>query len=126
MGFEKTQRKRVFFGSMVIFLSTKLFCRHDLKPSLIHNDHTSQLFCIAAPIEYNKEEEAVEENWRKDVDLRVWTTGQDRYILNTNLGSSREVFISYPTIGGPIQCMAQSPLDPNRYYRFFVKNFLLI
>lgn len=79
----------------------------------MHNDHATTLFCIAAPVEINKEEE--NENWREVNELRVWTMGQDRYILNTSLGASREVFISYPTIGGPIQCLVQSPLDPNRY-----------
>lgn len=83
-----------------------------MKPTLIHNDHASILFCIAAPIELNKGEE--EGNWRKDSSLSVWTMGQDRSILNTSLDSSREVIISYPTIGGLVQCLAQSPLDPNR------------
>lgn len=102
------------------FLFVKLCCRHGLKPSLIHNDHMTHLFCIAAPIDYNKKQAEKEENWREENDLRVWTMGQDRHILNTNLGASREVFISYPTIGAPIQCMVTSPLDPNRYYIFLV------
>lgn len=102
------------------FLFAKLCCRHGLHPSLIHNDHTTHLFCIAAPIDYNKSQAGKEEeNWREGNDLTVWTMGQDRHILNTKLGASREVIISYPTIGAPIQCMVTSPLDPNRYYIFF-------
>lgn len=92
-----------------------VFYRFYFKPKLVHNDHTAVLFSIATPQRLTTEEIDDEESKKLENDISVWTLGQDRYILNTNLGCRREVLISYPTIGGPIQCFVQCPLDPNRY-----------
>lgn len=77
--------------------------------SIIHNDHHAQLFCIAAPpIVLNAY------NWQDEPDMNAWTIGQERLLLNTSLGSKRNVLSCYSTFGGTVNCMQLSPLDPNR------------
>ncbi|KAI4463478.1 gem-associated protein 5 [Holotrichia oblita] len=79
---------------------------------LIHHDHGSNLFSIAAPIHViHKSEE--HSNDSKEP-LFAWTFGQERFLLCTSLQADRTTFSSYPTNGGYIYCLASSPLDPNR------------
>lgn len=76
---------------------------------MIHNYHNTQLFSIAGPVTlYN------EYNWLDEADSNVWTTGQDRLLLNTSLTTQKSVLSAYPTFGGSVNCMQLSPLDPNR------------
>ncbi|KAK4887150.1 hypothetical protein RN001_003421 [Aquatica leii] len=86
--------------------------QRDCKPRLIHSDHTKQLFCIAAPT--RKHECADDEDWRDKNLLNAWTTGSDRFILNTSLGCDHKTLGCYTTIGGTITCLIPSPIDPTR------------
>ncbi|XP_060517514.1 gem-associated protein 5-like isoform X2 [Cylas formicarius] len=74
---------------------------------LIHRDHHGLIFNISAPIKPLKESEASDE-------YNVWSLGQDRLVLNTDLQKERKNLNCYPTLGASITCFAQSPLDPNR------------
>ncbi|KAG5877680.1 hypothetical protein JTB14_003835 [Gonioctena quinquepunctata] len=77
--------------------------------SVIHKDHTTTLFAIAAPtVFYN------ESNWSERSNSNVWTVGQDRLLLNTSLTREKTNLASYPTFGGNVPCLELSPLDPNR------------
>ncbi|KAJ8913469.1 hypothetical protein NQ315_013849 [Exocentrus adspersus] len=76
--------------------------------SIIHNDHNSILFSIAAPVVLLNDY-----NWLDQRKLNVWTFGHDRVLLNTSLSSERKNLAYYPTLGNA-ECFASSPLDPNR------------
>lgn len=77
------------------------------------------LFSIAAPVvplnEYN---------WLDERKLNVWTMGHDRLLLNTSVTSERKNLACYPTLGNA-ECFALSPIDPNRYGKFFTSGFFV-
>ncbi|XP_018568237.1 gem-associated protein 5 isoform X2 [Anoplophora glabripennis] len=76
--------------------------------SVLHCDHNSMLFSIAAPIVFLNEH-----NWLDERKMNVWTVGHDRLLLNTDLTSERKNLACYPTLGNA-ECLALSPVDPNR------------
>nr|XP_022912790.1 gem-associated protein 5 [Onthophagus taurus] len=77
---------------------------------LVHHDHSSNLFVIAAPIILIPEWK----NENKSQCLFAWTIGQERYLLNTSLQADRTIVASLPTLGGHIYSLKSSLLDPSR------------
>ncbi|XP_074038837.1 gem-associated protein 5 isoform X2 [Leptinotarsa decemlineata] len=77
--------------------------------SIIHNEHSPRLFCIAGPMETYDES-----NWLDCQGLNAWTVGQERMLLNTELSTNKTRLACYPTLAGTVPCMELSPLDPNR------------
>lgn len=86
---------------MIFFSQAKFF--HP-----VHRDHWSVLFSIKAPIVYKNEY-----NFLQKDDVNVWTTGMDRMIINTDLRTMKNL-ACLPALGSSVNCMAASPLDPNR------------
>ncbi|KAJ8984371.1 hypothetical protein NQ317_003519 [Molorchus minor] len=78
--------------------------------SVVHNDHSTLLFSICAPISILNEYNWLDVEEKK---LNVWTIGQDRLLLNTSLSSERKNLACYPTVG-VVECFVPSPLDPTR------------
>lgn len=52
------------------------------------------------------------EDWQPDKRI-VWTTAMDKHITGCSIASSN-FLLDIPTLGGAVQCMALSPLDPSR------------
>ncbi|CAH1174063.1 unnamed protein product [Phaedon cochleariae] len=77
--------------------------------SLVHKDHNTLLFSIAAPVSYSDEF-----NWLEKRQMNAWTLGQDRLLLNTSLCNEKTNLACYPTFGGSVHCLQLSPVDPNR------------
>ncbi|CAH0561332.1 unnamed protein product [Brassicogethes aeneus] len=76
---------------------------------LVHKDHNTMLFSIAAPFVLLDKT-----NWKSKLVTNAWTVGLDRNILNTSLTPKRTTLSCLPTFGGPIHCISASPVDPNR------------
>lgn len=81
--------------------------------TVVHHDHLATIFNIVGPVTLLNES-----NWTHEIPTNVWTFGNDRFLLNTGLGSDRANLACYPTFGNSIPCMQLSPLDPNRYIFF--------
>ncbi|KAL1490629.1 hypothetical protein ABEB36_013290 [Hypothenemus hampei] len=74
----------------------------------LHSEHWKALFTIKTPPKYLNEF-----NFMQEMDINVWTTGVERTICNFNLKLSN--FKNYySTLGGDINCLAGSTLDPYR------------
>lgn len=92
------------YHNLMLFIFSK-----QNQTSIIHNFHHTNLFSIAAPLVLLDEH-----NWIDEPVISVWTVGQERLLLNSNLSSRGDILSSYPTMGGSVNCMQLSPLDPNR------------
>ncbi|XP_057667070.1 gem-associated protein 5-like [Diorhabda carinulata] len=77
--------------------------------SIIHNEHAALLFSISSStILLN------EYNWKDGPKVsNAWSVSQDRLLINTRI-TDKTILSHYSTLGGHIECMQLSPLDPNR------------
>uniref|UniRef100_A0A6P7G133 Gem-associated protein 5-like isoform X3 n=1 Tax=Diabrotica virgifera virgifera TaxID=50390 RepID=A0A6P7G133_DIAVI len=76
---------------------------------VIHKEHSALLFSmVAAPILLN------EYNWQDGpMATNVWTTAQDRLLINTDI-TNKTVISWYSTLGGHVNVVHVSPVDPHR------------
>ncbi|XP_072382059.1 uncharacterized protein [Diabrotica undecimpunctata] len=77
--------------------------------TVIHKEHSSLLFSmVTTPLLLN------EYNWKDGpMATNVWTTAQDRLLINTNI-TNKTIISRYSTIGGYVSHIQVSPLDPHR------------
>ncbi|KAK9876684.1 hypothetical protein WA026_014063 [Henosepilachna vigintioctopunctata] len=76
---------------------------------VVHNDHRSIIFSIAAYVPLS-----TDENWRSKNETKFWTFGRNLYLFNTVLDAKSTHLKTLETLCAVVYCSAQSPLDPNR------------
>uniref|UniRef100_A0A1Y1ML03 Uncharacterized protein n=1 Tax=Photinus pyralis TaxID=7054 RepID=A0A1Y1ML03_PHOPY len=80
---------------------------------VIHADHSKYVFCIAAPVRNYPPIDA--SGGAGDMgELNAWTIGNDRFILNTSLGTGFSNLVTYSTTGGAVTCLVPSSITPSR------------
>jgi gem associated protein 5 len=75
---------------------------------VVHYEHSSLIFNIVAPPKYSSRY-----NWRDQIELKVWTWGQDGRLINYDVNEGK-VRLSYSTVTASVTCLDTLSLDPNR------------
>lgn len=85
--------------------------RFSHKSTLVHADHNRTIFTIAVRFQLYSD---INEDWRTNKELYVWTNSADRSLLRTNVYSKKNESC-YTTYGGLVSAMASSSLDPYKF-----------